>query len=473
MKTASDAHGDTPARQTVDAADAPQLARRLGLFDATMIVMGGIIGSGIFINAYVVARQVHPPWLVLGAWAMGGVIALAGAFIYAELAAHRPQVGGQYAYIREAFHPLPAFLYGWTLLLVTQTGGMAAVAVTFAKYFAQLTNLPDSDRASAIIAVIALALLTLINCLGVRAGSSVQSVLMVLKIIAILALIACGLFIARTPAQPTELIYNDEWRPAVGYFTPGLNALTLTAFGAALVPVMFAYGGWQTSCFIAGEVREPRKNMPRGLLIGVLGVIILYMLANYVYLHVLGVDPLAQTKTPASEVMRLILGERGKSLIAAGIAISTLGFLSQGMLTAPRVYFAMADDGLFFKRVAWLDPRTRVPVVAIALQGVLAIVIILALSGIYAKILNYVMSVDTVFFALSAACLFVFRRRDGRAGFRVPWHPLTTLVFIIAECFVALSVVVNYPLDSVKGWAILLAGIPIYFLWRGKRNEQH
>src|SRR5947208_328160 len=321
-----------------------------------MIVMGGIIGSGIFINAYVVARQLHPPLLVLGAWAMGGLIALAGAFIYAELAAHRPQVGGQYAYIREAFHPLPAFLYGWTLLLVTQTGGMAAVAVTFAKYFAQLTNLPDSDRASAIIAVIALALLTLINCLGVRAGSSVQSVLMVLKIIAILALIACGLFIARTPAQPTELIYNDEWRPAAGYFTPGLDGLTLTAFGAALVPVMFAYGGWQTSCFIAGEVREPRKNMPRGLLIGVLGVIILYMLANYVYIYVLGVDQLAQTKTPASEVMRLVLGERGKTLIAMGIAISTLGFLSQGMLTAPRVYFAMADNGLFFKRVAWLHP---------------------------------------------------------------------------------------------------------------------
>ena len=450
-------------------ADAPRLARRLGLFDATMIVMGGIIGSGIFINAYVVARQVHPASLVLGAWAMGGVIALAGAFIYAELAAHRPQVGGQYAYIREAFHPLPAFLYGWTLLLVTQTGGMAAVAVTFAKYFAQLTNLPDADQTSAVIAVVALALLTLINCLGVRAGSAVQSVLMVLKIVAILALIACGLFVARPSEFPAAIAYTDDWRPAAGYFTPGADWRTLAAFGAALVPVMFAYGGWQTSCFIAGEVREPRKNLPRGLMIGVLGVIALYMLANYVYVHVLGVDLLAQTKTPASEVMRLAFGERGKAFIAAGIAISTLGFLSQGMLTAPRVYFAMADDGLFFKRVAWLDSRTRVPVVAIALQGVLAIVIIVALSGIYAKILNYVMSVDTIFFALSAGCLFVFRRRDGRASFRVPWHPLTTLVFIVAESFVALSVVINYPLDSLKGWAILLAGIPVYFLWRRRK----
>ena len=473
MKPASDALDPTPARQPVDAADAPQLARRLGLFDATMIVMGGIIGSGIFINAYVVARQVHSALLVLGAWAVGGLVALAGAFIYAELAAHRPQAGGQYAYIREALHPLPAFLYGWTLLLVIQTGGMAAVAVTFARYFAQLTNLPDSDRTSALIATIALALLTLINCLGVRAGSTVQSVLMVLKIIAIAALIACGLFIAKTTEYPTELAYTDDWRPAPGYFTPGMDWRTLAAFGAALVPVMFAYGGWQTSCFIAGEVREPRKNLPRGLLIGVMGVIVLYMLANYVYVHVLGVAMLTQTKTPASEVMRLVLGERGKALIATGIAISTLGFLSQGMLTAPRVYFAMADDRLFFKRVAWLHPTTRVPVVAIALQGALAIVIVLALSGAYAKILNYVMSVDTVFFAVSAACLFVFRRRDARAGFRVPWHPLTTLFFIVVESFVALSVIINYPGDSAKGWAILFAGVPVYFFWRRKRNEHN
>jgi len=474
LKTASEAHADTPAQPPVDAAaGTPQLARRLGLFDATMIVMGGIIGSGIFINAYVVARQLHPPLLVLGAWAMGGLIALAGAFIYAELAAHRPQVGGQYAYIREAFHPLPAFLYGWTLLLVTQTGGMAAVAVTFAKYFAQLTNLPDTDWTSAIIATVALALLTLINCLGVRAGSTVQSALMVLKIIAIVALIFCGLFIAKGTSQAIVSNPTNDWQPSASYLAPGMDWSTFAAFGAALVPVMFAYGGWQTSCFIAGEVREARKNLPRGLLIGVMGVIALYMLANYAYLHVLGVDQLAQTKTPASEVMRLVLGERGKTLIATGIAISTLGFLSQGMLTAPRVYFAMADDRLFFKRVAWLHPATRVPVVAIALQGMLAILIILALSGIYAKILNYVMSVDTIFFAVSAACLFIFRRRDGQAGFRVPGHPWTTLLFIIAETFVALSVMYNFPRDSVKGWAILFAGIPVYFFWRRKSNEHN
>lgn len=466
---------DPPAEPVVESAAEPHLARRLGLFDATMIVMGGIIGTGIFMNGYLVARQVHPPILVLGAWGAGGLIALIGAFIYAELAALRPEAGGQYAYIREAFHPMPAFLYGWALLLVTQTGGMAAVAITFAKYFGQLTNLPDNDLTSGIIATVVLALLTVVNCLGVRSGSSVQSVLMVLKIIAIAALIVCGLFIAQpTYPPPGEFISHiQDWQPTESYLNPAWDWHTLTAFGAALVPIMFAYGGWQTSCFIAGEVREPRKNLPRGLLLGVLGVIALYMLANYVYVYVLGVNELAQTTTPASEVMRVAFGERGKAFLATAITISTLGFLSQGMLTAPRVYFAMADDRLFFKRVAWVHPKTRVPVVAIALQGALAIVIILALSGVYAKILNYVMSLDTVFFAVTAACVFVFRRRDGGSSFRIPGHPWTTLLFIIAEGFVALSVMINFPKDSVKGWAILFAGIPVYFLWRRKRDERN
>ncbi|HSE37883.1 MAG TPA: amino acid permease, partial [Blastocatellia bacterium] len=327
------------------------------MFDATMIVMGGIIGSGIFINPYVVARQVHTPLLILGAWSVGGLIALAGAFIYAELAALRPNVGGQYAYIREAFHPAVAFVYGWTLLLVVQSGGMAAVAVTFARYFLDLTHLPITDAG---VAAIALGALTLINCLGVRAGSTVQSALMVLKILAIIALIVIGF----TVASGSSILSGGPASPSP---SPPEGLSLVTAFGAAMVPVLFAYGGWQTSSFVAGEMREPRKNLPRGLLIGVAGVIVLYLLVNIVCLHALGVQGLANTTTPASEVMWLALGQKGRTLIAVGIAISTLGFLSQGMLTAPRVYFAMADDGLFFKRVAWLHPRTRVPVVAIAL----------------------------------------------------------------------------------------------------------
>jgi basic amino acid/polyamine antiporter, APA family len=442
-----------------------QLARRLGLFDTTMIVMGGIIGSGIFINPYVVAQQVPSTALILGAWALGGLIALAGAFIYAELASQTSVSGGQYVYLRDAFHPSLAFVYGWALLLVIQSGGMAAVAVTFAKYLCAIGGGHAGDVASAWLAAVALAVLTIINCFGVRAGSTTQNLFMILKLVAIAALVVFGLLwsgaasghqAATTPATSPPTIWNS-----------------LTAFGAALIPVEFAYGGFQTACFVAGEVREPRRNLPRGLLSGVLGVIAVYLSVNFVCVHALGPHGLANTKTPASAVMRLALGENGARIIAAGIAVSTLGFLSQSMLTAPRVYFAMAEDGLFFSGLAQLN-RARVPAFAIMLQGTFAIVI--ALSGRYEQILNYVESVDALFFALTAACLFVFRRRgttDKTAGpvFRVPGHPFTTLFFILASCAVVASTVWRYPHNSLIGLGIMLTGLPVYLLWRMRRTR--
>ena len=447
----------------------PRLARRLGLFDATMIVMGGIIGSGIFMNPSVVARQVSTPFLILGVWVLGGLVALIAAFIWAELAALRPEVGGQYAYLREAYHPLIAFLYGWGLLLVIQTGGMAAVAVTFARYFLELTQAPISDSA---VAMIALALLTLINCLGVRTGSTVQSVLMVLKILAIVALIGCGLFInspqaglANTSAASSDII------------GPPFSFALLTAVGAAMVPVLFAFGGWQTASFVAGEIRDAQKNLPRALVIGVSGVIVLYLAVNFVCLRVLGVDGLAATGTPASDVMRLAFGPAGARAIAAGIAISTLGFLSQGMLTAPRVYYAMAKDGLFFKNVGRLHAKTQAPVLAIALQGILAMII--ARSGSYDKILNYVVSVDFIFFGATAACIFVFRKRkqgvkdDVKGIPRVPGHPVTTVLFIAICWLVVINTVYRYPENTLIGLGILLAGIPFFFFWRRQKGTEH
>jgi APA family basic amino acid/polyamine antiporter len=417
--------------------------------------MGGIIGSGIFMNPAVVAKQVSAPVLIIGVWVAGGLIALTAGFIWAELAARRPDVGGQYAYLRDAFHPLPAFLYGWALLLVIQTGGMAAVAVTFARYFVELTAIQLSEQA---IATIALLVLTVINCLGVRAGSMVQSILMVLKILAILGLIGVGWFMA---------VPTSQTGPPIPPPTPGL----VTAIGAAMVPVLFAYGGWQTSTFVAGEIRQPRRNLPRALIIGVLGVIVLYLAVNVVCIVVLGTAALAQTKTPASDVMRNALGPLGARLIATGIAISTLGFLSQGMLTAPRVYFAMAEDGLFFRSVGNLSKSTRVPVLAIALQGVLATTI--AWWGKYEEILNYVVSVDFIFFGLTALCIFAFRKRDRATEkttdfVRVPGHPITTLLFVVVCWLVVINTVFKYPENTLIGLALLLAGVPAFYLWRKK-----
>ena len=434
----------------------PQLARRLGLFDATMIVMGGIIGSGIFMNPAIVARQVTTNVLILGAWLIGGLFALAAAFIWAELASVRPDVGGQYAYLRQAFHPLVAFVYGWVLLLVIQTGGMAAVAVTFAQYFVQLTHVPIRYPH---LAAIVLAILTIINCFGVRAGGTVQNVLMVLKIAAILGLVACGFLLGDAVSTNDALSTSNA---------------SLQAFGLALVPVIFSYGGWQTATFVAGEIKEPRKNLPRGLIIGVIAVVLLYVAANVVYLSVLGARGLAASNAPASDAMRTVLGDFGARAIAAAIAISTVGFLSQSMLTAPRVYFAMANDRLFFSSVGRVHPRTRAPIVAIALQGMLAIV--LALLGTYESILNYVVSVDVIFFGLTACCIFVFRRRlaqaiDGEGLIRVPGHPITTIVFIAVCWSVAINMVYRNPADTLIGVAIMLAGIPAYWFWKWRRGK--
>jgi APA family basic amino acid/polyamine antiporter len=422
---------------------APALSRRIGLFDATMIVMGGIVGSGIFVTPAIVARAAGSPLLIVTAWVIGGVAALLGAFIYAELSSARPEVGGQYAYLREAVHPLVAFLYGWALLLVIETGGMAATAITFARYFRELVPLGISDGA---VAALAVAMLTAVNCFGVRAGSSAQSTLMLLKIGALGALIGAGLLLGDAAASA---------EPTTG---------SAAGLGAALVPVLFAYGGWQTSCFVAGEMRDPCRDLPRALLAGVGGVIVLYTLVAIACLRILGPVDLARTGVPALEVMTRTLGRRGAAAISAGIAVSTLGFLSQSILTAPRVYFAMAEDGLFFRRVASIHPRTRVPVVAIALQGILTIVI--ALSGTFEVIVNYVVSIDFVFFALTAVCIFVFRRRGVRGPFAMPGHPVTTAAFIVVCSAVVTSTFRADPWHSLIGLGLTLAGIPAFLLWR-------
>src|SRR5438874_1036121 len=273
------------------------LVRQLGIFGTTMAVIGGIIGAGIFINPYLVADRVHTPALILGAWIAGGRIALLGGFIYAELAARLPVVGGQYAYLREALHPAVAFIYGWVLLLVIQTGGMAAVAVTFARYFLELTRWQINDS---IVATGALALLTAINCLGVRAGSRVQSA-MTLTAIAAIGVLEAFSFSRGGSSQ-------ISWQPLLDQ---PLSLNLAIAFGSAMTPVLFAYGGWQTSSFLAGEVRNPQRTLPRGLILGVLAVIAIYTSVNFAYLRGVGTAGLASTSTPASSFLAVILGQPG------------------------------------------------------------------------------------------------------------------------------------------------------------------
>src|SRR5437867_7179036 len=425
--------------------------RQLGLFDATMIVMGGIVGAGIFANPSEVAHRVHTPFLILGVWVLGGFIAMCGAFIWAELATRLPGTGGQYLYLREAYHPSVAFVYGWGLLLVTQTGGMAAVAVIFSSYFRALTSVIWGDST---IAALVLLALTGINCLGARIGSNVQSTLMLLKIAAITALVVLGVALGGGSLESGPLL-----REPVSF---GL----LKSIGGAMVPIAFAYGGWQTATFVAGEMRDARRDLSRGLLMGVAAVVVLYLAVNLACLRVLGPAGLDATTTPASAVLRIALGKRGAQWIAAGIAISTLGFLSQSMLTAPRVYYAMARDGLFFQSVGSLSRRSGAPVVAIVLQGIAATII--ACSGTYGEILNFEVTVDFIFFGMTAASLFILRWRQigaDAAIYRVPGHPFTTILFVLSCAGIVGSAIVASPANSAIALCILLAGLPVYYYW--------
>jgi len=432
----------------------PKPHRALGLFDAIMIVMGGIVGAGIFANPSEVAHRVHTPFLILTVWLLGGFLAMCGASIWAELATRLPGTGGQYLYLREAYHPSVAFVYGWGLLLVTQTGGMAAVAVIFSSYVRVLTGVDWNQNA---IAAAALLILTGINCIGARAGSNVLSVLMLLKIAAITALVVIG-FMAGSSA-----IAGLKPEPL---FAQPVSFDLLKSIGAAMVPVVFAYGGWQTATFVAGEMRDARRDLSRGLLVGVAGVVALYLAVNLACLHVLGARGVAATMTPASDVMRAALGERGAQWIAAGIAISTLGFLSQSMLTAPRVYFAMARDGLFFESVGKLSRRSGVPVTAIVLQGLATIAI--ACSGTYGQILNFEITVDAIFFGMTAASLFILRRREigsGPAVYDAPGHPFTTIVFILSCAGIVGSAVAASPANSGIALGVMISGLPVYYFW--------
>ena len=431
--------------------DTPKPRRQLGLFDAVMIVMGGIVGAGIFANPSEVAHRVHTPFLILGVWVLGGFFAMCGAFIWAELATRLPGTGGQYLYLREAYHPSVAFVYGWGLLLVTQTGGMAAVAVIFSTYFRALTGVPWNNSA---IAAVVLLILTGINCLGARAGSNVQSAFMLLKIAAIAALVVVGFALGGGSLKSGPLLAQP------------VSFGLLKSVGSAMVPIAFAYGGWQTATFVAGEMRDPRRDLSRGLLLGVAAVVGLYLAVNLACLRVLGPAGLDATTIPASDVMRIALGERGAQWIAFGIAISTVGFLSQSMLTAPRVYYAMARDGLFFQNVGKLSRRSKAPVVAIVLQGIAAIVI--ACSGTYGEILNFEVTVDFIFFGMTAASLFILRRRQvgsDSVTYRVPGHPFTTILFVLSCAGIVGSAIVASPLNSAIALCIMLAALPVYYYW--------
>jgi APA family basic amino acid/polyamine antiporter len=425
-----------------------------------MVVVGGIIGGGIFINPYIVAERLPSAALVLAAWVIGGGIALAGAFAFAELGSLFPEAGGQYVYLRRAFHPVVGFLFGWALLFMIEGGAMAAIAITFAEYTLRFLG---RDGATAPLAVGAIALVALVNFLGVKPGSRLLNVFVVLKLLALGILIAAGALVpaGATPAAP-------------GPATSASSAFLPVAVGAALIPIMFSYGGWQKANQVAEEIRRPQRDLPLAIVAGTVLVVVVYLLVNVAYLRALGRDGLAATHTPAADTARLVFGSRGDRLIALGIAISTFGFLNLSALAPTRVYFAMAADGVFFRSVARLHPRFRTPSVAIGLQAVWAIA--LTLTGTFAQLVDTVVFADWIFFGLTAAAVFVFRRRIPLAerapgSFRTPGHPVLPALFVAAALVIVGSTLVTNPLRSLVGALLLASGLPAWAWWHRRAGS--
>jgi len=443
--------------------------RELGRFDTAMVVVGGIIGAGIFINPYIVAQRLETPGLVLAAWLAGGVVALAGALTFAELGSVLPRAGGHYAYLREAYHPLAGFLYGWGLLLMIECGAIAAVAITFGEYTLRVLGRPEAS--SQTLAILGIVIVAAINYVGVKPGSRVLNAFVILKLIPLALLIGAGLLL---PAAAPAL-----GAPSIGLPGPGLieadgrPPLLLFAFGAALIPVMFSYGGWQNANYVAEEMKDPVRDLPVGLLAGTGLVVLVYGLVNWVYLVQLGHDGLASTLTPASDTARSLFGARGDLLVSLGISISTFGFLNLTMLAPTRVYYAMARDGLFPERVARLHPRYDTPSVAIVVQTIWAV--LLVRTGTYAQLVDYVVSADWLFFGLAGATVFVFRRKAPlaerpRGVFATPGYPFVPGLFVAVAALILGSVIWTNPVRSGVGFALLAAGIPAYFFWSGGRS---
>jgi basic amino acid/polyamine antiporter, APA family len=422
-------------------------ARRIGVWTSMAVVINGVIGTGIFLTPATIARATGSGTEQMIAWLIGGVIALVGALCYAELGARRPTAGGGYIYLREAFGVIIAFVYGWNLLTVNYSGSLAALATIFAQYAGAAlgVNVPD-PRPYAVGTIVFLAG---INWFGIRSGAFTLNILTVLKLAAISVMIVVGL-IARGAPPPTAA-------PAP------LSSLALLGI---LMPVLFSYSGWYHVNDIAGEIRDPQRNLPRAIVFAMLLITACYLLANLAYLAVLGHDGLASSKAPAADLMRRVLGEPGARLIAAGIAASTLGFCNVMLIGGARVFQVMGADGLFFRVAGRLHPRWRSPNIALLLLAAWAA--LLAVSGTFDQLLTYSTVGDWLGIAAVIGTLFWYHRTPsaGVAPFRVPLFPWLPLAFLVVVLWILAVTTWNNPRDAGMGVLITIAGLPVYWFWR-------
>jgi APA family basic amino acid/polyamine antiporter len=438
------------------------LPRVLSLWDVIMIVVGGVIGSGIFLSPSEIAAAVPAPLLMLAVWVVGGMFSFFGAVAFAELGAAMPEAGGIYVYLREAYGPLISFLFGWTLFLVIDSGSIATLAVAFSHNmlprFVDMTRLEKQLIAAGFVAF-----LGAVNYIGVRWGSRLQNLLTYIKTGAIAIVVVAVFFFTKGNGHAANFV-----EPSPGPFNFGL----LGAFGVGLIASLWAYKGWEAATYNAGEVKNPRKNLPLGILIGTGAVIVIYIIANLAYLYILPVGKIAASEgRVALDVMQIVTGPFGASLIAFLILFSILGAANQNMLTSPRVYFAMARDGMFFKKIAECHPKFLTPHVSIIAITVWSI--ILTLTGTFKQLFTYVIFGEWIFFGLTVAAVIVLRKKrpDLDRPYKTWGYPVTPIVFVLAALYVAVAALLSAFWNALAGLGIICLGIPAYLYWKGKLDK--
>ena len=506
MSTSADTRAG--AALTDSKAANPELVKGLGLTSATTLVMGSMIGSGIFIVSAGIAREVNSPGLLIMAWVVTGFMTIVGALSYGELAAMMPRAGGQYVYLRESLGPLWGFLYGWTLFLVIQTGTVAAVGVAFGKFLGHffegvsatkwiwhIAKIPEWHVTGQITlggmdvglntqnlaAIVVVVFLTVVNVFGIKTGAAVQNVFTIAKVFALAALVVAGIFVGRNP-QAIAANFTDFWRLSAAHSASGTLAGPfvgiLTIVAVAQVGSLFSSDAWNNVTFTAGEVRNPKRNLPLSLALGTGVVTALYIAANFIYLSVLPLngDPNAATvigrgikyatdDRVGTAALQQMFGGSGAGLMAVAILISTFGCCNGLILAGARVYYAMAKDGLFFKATGAVHPKYHSPKNALIVQGIWTCV--LCLSGTYNDLLNYVIFAVLVFYILTIAGLFVLRRTQPQAErpYRAIGYPLLPAIYIVLALFIDVVLLRYQPQYTWPGLFIVLLGVPVYLFW--------
>ena len=429
-----------------------ELRRTLSQRDLVFIVIGTVIGSGIFLTPGAVVRNAGSGGMALVAWTVGGILSLLGALTFAELGASRPQSGGIYVYLKDAFGPLLAFLFGWTMFLVIGSGSLATLGAAFPRYLSVFV--PLSDTAAKIVSLLVIVAVSLLNIRGTRESANVQGVATAIKVAVLIALATALVALSSGDRAP------QPWWPAEFSFS------TITGMVTGMIGVLWAYEGWQYATFSAGEMVDPQKNFGRGIVIGTLILIGIYVFANVGYFAALGIDGVAASNRVASDAATAVLGPWAGRALAAVILVSVFSAANGLALTLPRLFFAMAQDRMFFAKLAQVHPKFGTPAAAIA--GTALWSAVLVLSGTFEQLLTYVVFMSWLWFALAALAIFAYRRRepDAPRPFRTPGYPLTPVLFVLAALGIVVNTVFAQPTQALVGLGITLLGVPAYLWWR-------